>query len=86
MGTSSPVGRNAAFCALRYNMHIDSIGENRLTGKHCLELYQSQLSIVSIHQAIALREIIYVREDLYKLSESNFSTEDVNTLIGLLAC
>ena len=85
-GTSSPVGHNAAFCALRYNMHIDSIGENRLTGKHCLELYQSKLSIVSIHQAIALREIIYVREGLYKLSESNFSTEDVNTLIRLLAC
>ena len=53
-GTSSPVGRNAAFCALRYNMHIDSFGENRLTGKHWLELYQSKLSIVSIHQAIAL--------------------------------
>ena len=65
-----------------------SVGYSDQEDNHCLELYNSKLNIVSIHthQAIALREIIYVREGLYKLSESNFSTEDVNTLIRLLAC
>ena len=85
-GTSSPIGRNAAFCSLRYNMRVDSIGDNKLTGGHWFELFNSKLNIDSIDRATALREIIYVREGLYEFSNSDFGIDDAKTLIRLLAC
>ena len=84
-GTSSPIGRNAAFCSLRYNMRIDSIGDNKLTGAHWFELFNSKLNIYSINRATALREAIFVREGLYEFSNSDFDIADANTLIRLLA-
>lgn len=84
-GSLSTIGRNAVFCSLRYNMHIHNIGNNRLTSRHCLELYKNKLNIESLDRATALREVIYVREGLYRFSNSVFSIDDVNTLINSLA-
>ena len=85
-GASSPIGRNVAFCSLHLDMHINSIGDNKVTGRHCRERYNSKLNADSINKATALRDIIYVREVLYELSNSGFNTDDVNNLICLLAC
>jgi hypothetical protein len=85
-GSLSTIGRNAIFCSLRYNMHTRDIGNKKLTGSRCLELFKNKLNVESIDRATALREVIYVREGLYKFSNSIFSTDDVNTMIQLLAC
>ena len=84
--SSSPIGRNAAFCSLRYNMQIGSIGDYKLTGRHCFERYTSKLNIDALDRATALREIIYVREGLYQFSDNNFSIYDADSFIRLLAC
>ena len=67
-------------------MHTRDIGNKKLTGSRCLELFKNKLNVESIDRATALREVIYVREGLYEFSNSIFSTDDVNTLIQLLAC
>ena len=67
-------------------MHTRDIGNKKLTVSRCLALFKNKLNVESIDRAIALREVIYVREGLYKFSNSNFSTDDVNSLIQLLAC
>ena len=85
-GSLSIIGRNTIFCSLRYNMHTRDIGKKKLTGSRCLELFKNKLNVESIDRATALREVIYVREGLYEFSNSIFSTDDVNTLIQLLAC
>ena len=67
-------------------MQIGSIGDYKLTGRHCFERYKSKLNIDAIDRATAFREIIYVREGLYQFSNNNFSIYDVDPLIRLLAC
>ena len=67
-------------------MHTRDIGNKKLTGSRCLALFKNKLNVESIDRATALREVIYVREGLYKFSNSNFSTDGVNSLIQLLAC
>jgi hypothetical protein len=70
---------------LRYGTHAGRIGENKLTGRHCLKLYINKLNDDVIDQATALREMIYVRESLYKFSNSDFNMADAESLIRLLA-
>jgi hypothetical protein len=84
-GTRSPIGRTAAFCSLSYGTHVGRIGENKLTGRHCLKLYINKLNDGVIDQATALRAMIYVRESLYKFSNSDFNMTDAESLIRLLA-
>ena len=84
-GSSFPIGRNAVFCSLRYNMCVDSIGDNNLTGGHWFELFNSKLNIHSTDRATALREIIFVREGLCEFSGSDFGVDDASALVCLLA-
>jgi hypothetical protein len=85
-GTRSAIGRNAAFCSVRYGKHLGRIGENKLTSRYCLKLYINKLNNNSIDQATAVREMIYVREGLYKFSNSDFNVAGAESLIRLLAC
>ena len=84
--TRSPIGRNTAFCSLRYNVQMGSIADYKLTGRHCFERYKSKLNIDILCRATPLREIIYVREGLYQFSNNNFNMYDVDSLIRLFAC
>ena len=85
-GARSPIGRNAVFCSLRFNMHIDDVGKRKLSNNHCFEQYRNKLNVDSVDRAAALRELIYVREGLYKMSNSDFCMDDINSMIGFLAC
>jgi len=70
-----------------FNMHITAdIGHTKLTGSHCLELYNSTLDIADLDRAVALREVIFIREGLSEFSNSNFSADDVDAFIRLLGC
>jgi len=80
-GTSSPIGRNAVFCSSHFNMHIADIGHTKLTGSHRLEVYNSMLDIADLDRAVALREVLFIREGL-----SDFSADDVDAFIRLLGC
>jgi len=53
-------------------MHIADIGHTKLTGSHCLELYD----IADLDRAVALREAIFIREGLSEFSNSDFSADD----------
>jgi len=68
-GTSSPIDRNAVFCSSHFNMHIADIGHTKLTGSHCLELYNSMSDIADLDRAVALREVIFIREGLSEFSQ-----------------
>ena len=85
-GTSSPIGRNAVICSSHFNMHIANVGRSKLTGRHCLELHNSLLEIADLDRAVALHEVISIREGLLKFSNSDFSADDVDTFIRLLGC
>ena len=85
-GTSSPIGRNAVFCSSHFNIHFANIGHTKLTGRHCLELYNSKLAIADLDRAVALREVLFIREGLLTFSNSDFCTDDVETFIRLLSC
>ena len=85
-GTSSPIGRNAVFCSSHFNMHIANVGHSKLTGRHCLELHNSLLEIADLDRAVALHEVIFIREGLSKFSNSDFSADDVDTFIRFLGC
>jgi len=57
------------------------------TGRHWFDLYESKLNNDCIVKAIAPREIIFVREGLFRfLNSSCFSTHDAEACIHLLAC
>jgi len=83
-GTSSFIGRNAVFCSSHFNMHIADIGHTKLTGRHCLELYNSMLDIADLDRAVARHEVIFIRESLSEFSNSYFSADDVDAFILLL--
>ena len=80
-GTSSPVGRNAVFCSSHFNMHIANVGHTEQTGRHRLELHNSLLEIADSDRAVALREVIFVRESLSKFSNSDDSTQTMLILL-----
>jgi hypothetical protein len=61
-------------------------GHSKLTGRHCLELHNSLLEIADLDRAVALSEVIFIREGPSKFSSSDFSTDDVDTFIRLLGC
>jgi len=44
-----------------------------ITGSHCLEPYNSTLDIADLDRAVALREVIFIREGLSEFSNSDFS-------------
>jgi len=67
-------------------MHIADIGHTKLTGSHCLELYNSMLDIADLDRAVALREVIFIREGLSEFSNSDFSADDVDAFIRFLGC
>jgi len=52
-------------------MNIADIGHTKLTGSHCLELYNSMLDVADLHRAVALREVIFIREGLSEFSNSD---------------
>jgi len=86
-GTSSSIGRNAVLCSSHFNKHFADIGHTKLTGSHCLELYNSTLDIADLDRAVALREAIFIREGLSsEFSNSDFSADDVDAFIRLLGC
>jgi hypothetical protein len=66
-------------------MLVGRIVENKVTGRPCLKLCINKLNNDAIDQATALRETIYVREGLYKFSNSDFNMADAESLIRLLA-
>jgi len=45
--SSSPIGRNAALCSLRFITHIATICNIKLTGRQWLDLYQNKLNFDS---------------------------------------
>jgi len=67
-------------------MHIADIGHTKLTGSRCLELYNSMLDIADLDRALALREVIFIREGLSEFSNSDFSANDADAFISLLGC
>jgi len=85
-GTSSLIGRNAVFCSSHFNMHIADIGHTKLSGSHCLELYNNTLDIADLDRAVALREVIFIREGLSEFSNSDFSADDADAFIRLRGC
>ena len=64
-------------------MHIANVVHSKITGRHCLELRSGLLEITDLDRAVALHEVIFIREGLSKFSNSDFSADDVDTFIGL---
>jgi len=44
------------------------------------------LDIAELDRAVALREVIYIREGLSEFSNSDLSADDVDAFIRLLGC
>ena len=53
-GPSSPIGRNALFCSLRFETHVGNVANDKITGKQCLKIVNSGLEPVDIDRAAAL--------------------------------
>jgi len=68
------------------SLHIDNSGHVKLAGRHWFDLYKSTLNIGSIVHSIVVREIIIVREGLFRYSNSRFSTNDAEACTPLFAC
>ena len=83
---NSPIGRNAAFCSLHFDTHIDSLFDAKLGGYYCFARFKSKLSTDLVARANALREAILIRDGSFVFSSVNhLSINDLNFLIESLA-
>ena len=61
---SSPIGRNAVFCALRYNIPLGNIGATKFNSNVLFEQLKSDVSTDQLDLANVLREAILIRDGL----------------------
>ena len=83
-GMQSYIGRNIVYCANRYNLPINSIGDNVLNKFNCLKLCNHNVDTELLAAADCLREMLLVRDGCLTLSNEQFSDCDIDTLIHLL--
>lgn len=84
--TNSPIGRNAAFCSLHYDTHIDNLFDTKLSSRYCFARFKSKLSADLLARANALREAILIKDGIFALSNANhLSINELNFLIESLA-
>ena len=73
---SSPIGRNAVFCALRYNIPLRNIGATKISSNVLFEQFKSDVSTDQFVLANVLREAILIRDGVLSLHDSRFHRDD----------
>jgi hypothetical protein len=73
---SSPIGRNAVFCALRYNIPLRNIGATKFNSNVLFEQLKSDVSTDQLDLANVLREAILIRDGVLSLHDSRFHRDD----------
>ena len=71
-----------SFCANRYNLPLNSTGDNVLNKYNCLKLCYCNAMLL----ATCLREVLLVRDGGLTLPNEQFNDFDVDTMIQLLQC
>lgn len=79
---NSPIGRNAAFCALRYKIPVHSIGVTKLSSHVLFERLKSAISTDQLDLANVLREAVLIRDGVLSLHDNRFHPDDFNYLIS----
>ena len=73
---SSPIGRNAVFCALRYNIPLHNIGATKFNSNVLFERLKSEVPTDQLDLANVLREAILIRDGVLSLHDSRFLRDD----------
>lgn len=83
---NSPIGRNAVFCSLRYNICVDHLYDTKLSSNYFFARFKSELPTDLLARANVLREAILIRDGIFALPNTNrLSIEELNYLIESLA-
>ena len=83
---NSPMGRNAVFCSLRYNICVDHLYDTKLSSNYCFARFKSELPTDLLARANVLREAILIRDGIFALPNTNrLRNEELNYLIESLA-
>jgi Reverse transcriptase (RNA-dependent DNA polymerase)/Endonuclease/Exonuclease/phosphatase family len=83
---NSPIGRSAAFCALRYNNCINNLCDTKLSSFVSFARFKSELSSNLLAHANVLREAILIKDGVLSLDSSgNLNIDELNFIIETLA-
>ena len=80
---SSPIGRNAVFCALRYKIPLHNIGATKFNSNVFFERLKSEVPIDQLDLANVLREAILIRDGVVSLYDSRFHRDDFVCFINV---
>jgi hypothetical protein len=78
--TFSPIGRNCLFCSQRYGVSLTDLVIHRVPQKFFNQFFQCNVSDDLFTRAIAVLELIFVRDDAFRLSD-DFSRLDISAFI-----
>ena len=64
---NSPIGRNAVFCSLLYNICVDQLYDTKLSSNYFFARFKSELPTDLLARANVLREAILIRDGIFAL-------------------